>query len=304
MESKSAKSLTCPDCGGDFSAADLLDGDSFVTCLSCGKKFRTSDILRQSNDEKMEEIRAKAYTEVEKDRTQAYRDVEEGKRQIERERMQHEFAREEKEEKEKQVKVFKKSKLRIAIMVLMIFSAMICAVAFKDGKIVAGIIAVIMTGLFILCFLIGLGIIPEKIKGLQIIAFIVACILFLPCTFIYTFLEDLELSDPFTPSATQMSEISWPRSDLAQLVPVPKSLFGKIEWEMDYGFVIYIGNTTKEEYKEYVDECWDAGFNIDYHRSDKSFWADNVDGHNLIVQYEGNDIIFIRIDAKGHGFNT
>lgn len=304
MEVKSAKSLTCPECGGDFSAADLLDGDSFVTCLRCDKKFRTADILRQSTDEKVEEIRAKAYTEVEKDRTQAYREVEQGKRELERERMQHEFAREEKEETEKRVKLFKKSKLRIAIIILMVFSAMICAVAFKDGKIAAGIIAVIMTSLFVLCFLIGLGVVPEKIKGLQIIAFIVACILFLPCTFTYASLEDFELSDPFTPSTTQMSEISWPRSDLAQLVPIPESLFGKIEWETDYGFVIYIGSITKEEYKEYVDTCWDAGFNIDYHRSDEAFWADNVDGHNLEVRLQDNNVMFIRIDAKGHGFNT
>ena len=104
MENKSARALTCPECGGDFSASDLLDGDSVVTCLNCGRKYSTSEIFHQSTEEKVEEIRSRAYTDVEKDRMKAYTEVEEGKRKLEHERLQFEYEKLKQKNKEKQQK--------------------------------------------------------------------------------------------------------------------------------------------------------------------------------------------------------
>ena len=299
MENKSASALKCPECGGEFAASDLLDGDSIVTCLNCGKRFATSEIFHKSTDEKVEEIRSKAYTDVEKDRTQAYRDVEEGKRKIEYERMKREFDREDKQEQEAEIKAFKKSKFRIVLIISIIISVMLFAVAFNDGKILAGIVAVIMTALLVVSFLMGNNVIKEKRKNFRLIPAILAFVLFIPCTFLYTGSTVPSLN----PQTITMEEISWPKSDIAAIVPIPESTYGKIEWEQDYGFVIYIGNTTKQEYKKYVDLCWDSGFNIDYSRGDDYFWADNEDGHCLTVRYQSGNVMFIRIDAKGHGFN-
>ena len=186
MEKKSASALKCPECGGEFAASDLLDSDEFVTCLGCGKKFRTADIFQKTTDEKVEEIRARAYVEVEKDRTQAYREVEEGKRKVEFEQIQQEKNKDEKQQIESERSRFKKSKWRIVIIVFIVFSAMICAVAFNDGKVIAGIIGALMTIIFIVCLLMGLGVIPEKPKGLMLVLFIIGSILFLHCTFAYT----------------------------------------------------------------------------------------------------------------------
>ena len=48
--------LVCPNCGGDFSASDLLDGDSLVTCLVCGKTYYTADIMnKKSSPEKSQQ---------------------------------------------------------------------------------------------------------------------------------------------------------------------------------------------------------------------------------------------------------
>lgn len=104
MEKKSASALVCPECGGEFSASDLLDGDSIVTCLNCGRRFSTSEILRKSSEVEAEEIRSSAYRDIEHERTQAYReaeaertrayrDVEEGKRKLEEERLKFEHQR-------------------------------------------------------------------------------------------------------------------------------------------------------------------------------------------------------------------
>ncbi len=93
-----------------------------------------------------------------------------------------------------------------------------------------------------------------------------------------------------------MSTFDWPNSDIAKLLPKPKSDYGKIEWEADYGFVIYIGNTTKSDYKDYVNAISENGFTVDYKKGDDYYYAKNVDGYSVNVKFEGNDIMFIRID--------
>lgn len=125
MEKKSASALVCPECGGDFSAADLLDGDSIVTCLSCGRKFSTSTILRKNSEVEAEEIRSntyrdvehertKAYREAEAERTQAYRDVENEKRKVERERIRLDYQTMKNQSKSEKSKKHKKA-LKVAI---------------------------------------------------------------------------------------------------------------------------------------------------------------------------------------------
>ena len=36
------------------------------------------------------------------------------------------------------------------------------------------------------------------------------------------------------------SEFTWPKSEAGNLVPIPDSHIGRIEWEASYGFVIYV----------------------------------------------------------------
>ncbi len=91
-------------------------------------------------------------------------------------------------------------------------------------------------------------------------------------------------------------QITWPTSDIAQLLPVPKSSVGKIEWEHSYGFVAYIAETSRTDYDEYVKLCEDAGFTFDYSKGDDYFWADNAEGYHISLKYEGNGVMFIRID--------
>ena len=93
-----------------------------------------------------------------------------------------------------------------------------------------------------------------------------------------------------------MDEIDWPDSKIAKLLPQPESNYGKIEWESESGFVIYVGKTTKAEYKNYVNDVKSAGFDIDYRKGDDYYNADNEDGYSVSLRYEGFNTIFIRID--------
>lgn len=109
----------------------------------------------------------------------------------------------------------------------------------------------------------------------------------------YSSMEELSIR---VEAPMEMSDIDWPKSAIAQRLPVPESLYGSISWEADYGFVIYIGNTTKQDYKRYVDACYELGFNAEYNRGDDYFHAKDSDGYDVDIDYEGNNIMFVRID--------
>ena len=67
--------LVCPDCGGNFSAADLLDGDSLVTCLACGKTYYTADIMRKTSSSDAESSRFNNLTPQEKQLLQRQEEI-------------------------------------------------------------------------------------------------------------------------------------------------------------------------------------------------------------------------------------
>lgn len=90
-----------------------------------------------------------------------------------------------------------------------------------------------------------------------------------------------------------MKVFRWPDSELASLIPVPKSNIGHIEQECSSGFIIYVGNTTKEDYIEYIEACRERGFTVDYSSGEDFYNASNAGGCKLKVEYEGNNIISI-----------
>jgi hypothetical protein len=97
--------------------------------------------------------------------------------------------------------------------------------------------------------------------------------------------------------AEEFGELRWPKSDIATLLSVPISNIGKVEWETSYGFVIYVGETSKEEFNIYIDDCWERGFTRDYSRGDDYFWANNENYYKVTVRHEDGNIMWIRIDA-------
>ena len=94
----------------------------------------------------------------------------------------------------------------------------------------------------------------------------------------------------------EFSEIEWPNSTAGNLLPAPKSSTGKFSFEHDNSFYVELGNTSKEDYNEYVKACSENGFTIDYNKGDDYYYADNADGWHLSLNYEGNNIMAIRID--------
>jgi len=95
----------------------------------------------------------------------------------------------------------------------------------------------------------------------------------------------------------EMNKIKWPSSKAGKQIPAPKSETGKFDYEYDDNFFVYVGDTSKADYEDYIDACIGVGFDVDYDKGDNYYYADNEDGWHLSLGYEGNNIMSIDIDA-------
>lgn len=96
----------------------------------------------------------------------------------------------------------------------------------------------------------------------------------------------------------KMDEIHWPTTGIASKIPAPESNIGRVSYESDRSYYVDIGNTSKEDFKRYVDACINAGFSVDYYRDEDSFSAKNKDKDSLRVSYKGNSVMGISVSAK------
>lgn len=84
-------------------------------------------------------------------------------------------------------------------------------------------------------------------------------------------------------------ELIWPTSDVAKMLPTPKSDVGEIISEDESSFYIKVGKTSKKDYQAYIEECKAKGFTVDYYNSDNLYTAKNEDGFDLYLSYSDDD---------------
>ncbi len=90
---------------------------------------------------------------------------------------------------------------------------------------------------------------------------------------------------------------AWPSIGLATLLPEPKTNVGTVEYDTSKQFSVWIGETSLDSYKEYVNECIDSGFSVDYDSAEKNYSAKNIDGVSLKLEYQGFDTMYISMRA-------
>lgn len=99
------------------------------------------------------------------------------------------------------------------------------------------------------------------------------------------------------PETTKMKEIEWPTDGLGAMLPAPKSNLGYISYNNSDSFIVHVGNTSIDGYKEYVKTCKNSGFTLDYSESDKYFSAKNSEGYELDLRYLGANVIEISLES-------
>ncbi|EIK83842.1 hypothetical protein CGSMWGv00703Bmash_01799 [Gardnerella pickettii 00703Bmash] len=95
----------------------------------------------------------------------------------------------------------------------------------------------------------------------------------------------------------EMSPIVWPSSKAASQLPVPKSTIGNFTSDSDNNLNVYVGNTSREDYNNYVKACTDRGFKVGYDNSKNRYSAKNDAGWHLSLSYEGNSVMNISLSA-------
>lgn len=93
----------------------------------------------------------------------------------------------------------------------------------------------------------------------------------------------------------EMGTLNWPKSEIASLLPLPKSTVGKVSTDTADDCYIYVGETSIDDFNAYADECSIYGFSVDYERGDKFYNANDENGNQLSLTYQGNQIMVIEI---------
>lgn len=94
---------------------------------------------------------------------------------------------------------------------------------------------------------------------------------------------------------------SWPTIGLATLLPTPDTNVGTITINSSIQFNAYIGETTFDDYKVYVNQCIENGFNVGYNNGEKVFSDKNNEGDSVSLEYQGFDTMYISMYAHDNG---
>ncbi len=95
----------------------------------------------------------------------------------------------------------------------------------------------------------------------------------------------------------QMKQIRWPSSGMGAMLPIPASLMGKVNVDSMKEFAVYIGDTSEDDFNDYIDACIEQGFNEDYSRYEFQYSADDEEGYHLDIILQGFSIMYVSITA-------
>jgi len=109
--------------------------------------------------------------------------------------------------------------------------------------------------------------------------------------------EDEETLKIYLDAPEQMSDIKWPTIGLAQKLPVPDVLVGRIWHDSSEQFGVDLAEVTQEVFDRYIDACMEKGFTVDYRRSASYFNAYNKEGEELTLSLQIFDVMEVSIKA-------
>lgn len=94
----------------------------------------------------------------------------------------------------------------------------------------------------------------------------------------------------------ELGDLEWPVKGLGGMIPAPNSTRGKIDRDDSDYFSAIIGEMPLNQFTNYVKECENAGFNIDYNKSEGYFSAKNKDNYKVYVKYVGFNTVEVTVE--------
>ena len=257
--------LECPNCGASLQAEQ---GAETAVCRFCGTAFAvTDDVIRS---EHTVNIRDEAKLRETQLNEQRYRD-EQDRRAL--------YEAEQKAEKYKRGFAGKFNIVFIILCALAMFSS------FANGKILAGIIALLQMILLIVGRLTATNTI-KTIRGFRIppILFTLAAVI---------------LAAPFSSLFTRKTyeKLEWPSSGIAEHLPDPVSRYGTVMVNGSSSFSAQADKYSQTQFSEYVRKCMEMGFKEDTEYG-YEFEGYNREGYTVSLDYnEKEQSMRIRAEA-------
>lgn len=102
----------------------------------------------------------------------------------------------------------------------------------------------------------------------------------------------------------KLSKFEWPTTGIGAKLPSPTSDLGKITSDSSDCFRVIVGETSIDDYNNYVKDCEQKGFIVDYTKQDGRYEAKNAEGYRLNVSYAGCNRIDVMIQTPKKEGNT
>ncbi len=181
-------------------------------------------------------------------------------------------------------KEFKKSKFRIVLVAFAVISVLFCMLAFQNGRILAGIVSALMVVLFLTAFLMGSGVINERVRNFRLVPTILAFLLFIPYFSLSSNNHDSQVfnADDYE---DKVQEISWENLILGENLPDFGYNEAEVVWDTDDNLILYFYDMESSKYESYIEECKKFGYTIDAENSGANYTAYNQEGYYLHLQY-------------------
>lgn len=185
---------------------------------------------------------------------------------------------------------------KITTVALSVF-VLLCLVALLFGKTAATMIAILQIVLTVTALLMKKQVIKVSQSWLHIVAFVFAAFLLVPYVSLFgmDYGEDDSKMNIGAEASEEYGTLMWSDSTIANLLPIPKSITGKITQDNEKEFTAYVSNTPIEEFNAYVASCADKGFTVDVSEAEQSFSVQNADGYRLSVSYQGNGVMSVSV---------
>lgn len=173
----------------------------------------------------------------------------------------------------------KSNKIKVWSIIFLIICLLFTMLSFRNGQVWRGLVGVVQIVMFGYSLLLCLEVVPEKVKNLHRILFIIGLIMVVP--FIMVSGDGFITSDNY-------EKIHWDSIVMHNQLPTPKKLSGKIMTNSDKELDITIKDD-KDGYSSYVDECITKGYTIDSEKDSSSYEAYNNEGYHLeLSKYSDN----------------
>ena len=116
---------------------------------------------------------------------------------------------------------------------------------------------------------------------------------------------DNKKSDDADKQIDKTTTYTWPDSALGNMILQPSSKYGKVSFDSEDSFLINVYQVLPEEFEEYIKECKDSGFTVNYSKIDNKYYADNEDGYSLALTYDTEEeTMTISLDAPNDESET